>query len=241
MFAKCHRARGADEVFGDGGAGALAARSVFVALVLLTVLPSAADASEPDSTRTARFLWRGRPRPECTSFLITEVGFHYLLNPASPWRERPIVLTGDLGYMRNRNKRSAVGGLLHLGIDYVSPEDMTGVGVAFRYRRWLSQWGAVDLTVGLDVLGSVNPGHELGRPAPWVEAGVSVEDILALSVRGEHWTRTTEPLFPDGSKGSKGFTTWHVGAKGGSYLGAVAAVGIGVTAAILLVALAGGN
>lgn len=218
-----------------------AARVVLFALGLLSVLPPAAGAQTLDSTRAGRLLWRGRPRPECSSFLITEIGAHYLLNPSGRWQERPIFLSADLGYMRNLNDRSALGGLLHLGTEYQSPSDRTGIGLAARYRGWLSQWGAVDLTIGLDVLGSVNPGGELGRPAPWVEAGVSVEDLLALSVRGERWTSTTEPILPDGSRGSKAVTTWHVGAKGGSYVGAAAAVTIGVVAAVLLSALAGSN
>jgi hypothetical protein len=185
----------------------------------------------------ARLFYRGRPLPECSSFLITEFGAHYLINrDANPWQDRHVFFTFDLGYMRNRNERSALGGLLHVG----TGAGRTGFGPAVRYRRWLSNGlsnpnsptSAADLTVGLDVLGSVNSGGELGAPAPWVEAGVSVEDILALSFRGERWASTIEPLVaPDWSRGSKSVTTWHVGVKGCSYLGAAGTVVIGVLVA----------
>lgn len=187
----------------------------------------------------ARLFFRGRPLPECSSFLITEFGAHYLINRnVGSFHDKNVFLTFDLGYMRNRKERSALGGLLHVG----TGAGRTGFGPAVRYRRWLSKWNAADLTVGLDVLGSVDPGGELGAPAPWVEAGVSVEDILALSVRGEHWKSTIEPLvFPDYTKGSKNVTTWHVGVKGCSYVGVAGTVVVGLLVIAIFAAFAGAD
>ncbi len=206
----------------------------FVFPVLLLLLASAATAGDHDSTRVGRFFWRGRPLPECRSFLITEFGAHYLLNrDAQPYRQRGLFLTVDLGYMKNRNERSAIGGLVHLG----AGGDWVGFGPGVRYRRWLAQDIASDLTVGVDVLGSVDPGGGFGAAAPWAEIGISTADIFTFTLRGQHWTGTIEPMRLDGTLAPKGVTTWHLGVKGGSYLGAAGGVGFVVLIAVVIVAL----
>jgi hypothetical protein len=152
-----------------------------------------------------------------------------LLNPGPLGeREQLYFVTEDLGYMRNLNERSALGGLLHIGAN----SDRAALGPAVRYRRWLSRATAADLTVGVDVIGLVGDQNRFAfdAPAPWIEAGVSAGDLLALTVRGEHWTGVDRnPLTGD----SRSTTTWHVGAKLGSYLGPLGTVGT----VILLVAL----
>ncbi|HEY6571909.1 MAG TPA: hypothetical protein VI198_01220 [Candidatus Eisenbacteria bacterium] len=208
-------------------------------LLLLVLLPmpfaSPTPAHAADDSRRGEFFWRGRPLPECSSFLVTEFGAHYLLNlDAQPYRERQLFITVDLGYMKNRNEQSAIGGLIHFG----SSGDWTGFGPGVRYRRWLSKDLAADATVGLDVLGSVDPGGEFGAPAPWAEIGFSAADVIAVTLRGQHWTGQIEPIRYDGSLGPKGVTAWHIGAKGGSYLGAAGAVGVVVLIAVVIAALA---
>src|SRR5207249_1771837 len=129
--------------------------AVLATVVLLTELPAVASARAPDSTDAPGFSWRGRPLPECSSFLITELGIHYLLNPGPTGeREQLYFVTEDLGYMRNLNERSALGGLLHLG----GNSDRKALGPAVRYRRWLHKAAAADVTVGLDVAGLFNSG-----------------------------------------------------------------------------------
>ncbi|HEU4723916.1 MAG TPA: hypothetical protein VFU59_01330 [Candidatus Eisenbacteria bacterium] len=216
---------------------ALLLGAALVALVAIA-MPDRAAAAGADSTHAPRFFWRGRPLPECKSFLITEVGAHYLLNLEKiPYRQREIFITADLGYMRNRNPREAIGGLIHFG----GGGDFTGLGPGVRYRRWLADEIAADFTVGLDVIGSAEPGDGFGAPAPWAEVGISAADIVGVTLRGQRWTRSDVPTYFDGSTGSKGVTTWHIGAKGGSYLGAAGTVGFIALVAVVIVALSEGT
>jgi hypothetical protein len=172
--------------------------------------------------RPPQFFWRGRPLPECSSYLVTEIGFHRMINRNEKlWHDSNVLVTADLGYMVNRSERTALGGLIHFGTE----SDRTGAGLGFRYRRWLSKSSAADFTAGVDFLGSVDPGGELGAACPWIEADVSIVDLLGLSIRGERWTGSIPPSYLDGSAGSKSYMTWHVGAKGGSYIGASAVAG----------------
>jgi hypothetical protein len=202
---------------------------VVSAVQFLLIAPSSsARASATDSARTSHFSWRGHPLPKCSSFLISEFGVHYLLNPGPLGeREQLYFVTEDLGYMRNLNERSAVGGLIHLGAN----SDRAALGPAIRYRRWLSGTMAADLSVGADVIGLFNDENRyaLDAPAPWVEAGVSAGDLLSLTVRGEHW----KGLDRNPLTGSQSKTTWHMGAKLGSYLGPLGTLGT----VVLLVAL----
>ena len=114
----------------------MAARHVItLALVALRGVPVAAHAQRPpDSTRTHALCWTAQPKPRCSVLLLTNTGAY--TGPR---------FVGDLGLMVNVNPRHAVGASLLVASD---PSGLFTMGASVRYRRWMSDGGALDLAVG---------------------------------------------------------------------------------------------
>jgi hypothetical protein len=105
--------------------------------------------------------WRGRPKPKCEWFAITEVGY---FRPFATTRTTTFYggsapgqvfqftdndfasqLSWEVGAMKNRGAKSALGATLLLGVGDAS----TRIGVKGRYRRWLNPEGlALDVSAG---------------------------------------------------------------------------------------------
>lgn len=187
-----------------------------VALMPLLVLPAVAGAQVPGGAGPERpeggFCFRAAPLPECRSFVVSEVALGrrlfgtgapegQLLDQMMEWRA-----VIELGAMVNRDERSALGGsgVLRLG------DEVLIWGLRGRYRRWLSNGDAWEVSAAaLSVSGS-NPGPEgstgsvqwasydgLGgevgaswSPAGWIAVGA---DVVAMPFAGGGWDVSVQP------------------------------------------------
>lgn len=124
---------------------------LLLGLIACAVLPG---------TATAQFCYRGRPRPDCATFLVSEflVGSR---NAESQYAETRLILQWEYGLMTNVSDRSALGGTV------LGAVSGSGGRLAFkaRYRRWLTPEWALDVAPGLVVVaGSGGQAADLRGP-----------------------------------------------------------------------------
>lgn len=174
-------------------------------LVLLFILPYVAwaqDASDPSS-----LCFRGRPLPECKSFLITEAEVGYrLIDPEGHDDFDGLVLGLDIGWMRNLTSDYAVG--LTLGANN------RHITLGPRYRRWLTQKAALDV----------------GLSAAWRSTRIRTVELhtgLNYNDRIGVWLDATH----DFEQGNPGLA---VGVRAGAEPGIIAYGGAAVTFGVLL-------
>ncbi len=142
-------------------------RLILSALLALLAPCAAAPLAAQDSAQATRKLcYRGRALPQCSRFVITEIGYYrraagsretYTYTyPTTDGGQQEYSftendigsqLTFEVGLMANRGPRSALGATLLLG----AASDGAEVGLKGRYRRWLSSDG-IALDVGLGVV-----------------------------------------------------------------------------------------
>ena len=167
--------------------------------------------------------FRGKPYPECRVFWITEAGFmyrfdspglkdkqsqeHYLSRPGL-MQSRDYYL-GNLGLMVNIDAHNAVGGLLAFGVDYSVDDWRTYVGA--RFRRWLSESVAADVTAGI-----IRTALSRQKINFFSEISMMLSDQVGVSARME-WVRR-----PDYATASHD-VSWYGGVRLGSEWGAVVA------------------
>lgn len=115
--------------------------------------------------RSSKNCWRGKPRPFCDQFLITEIGaYRRLLRPSTTitvpktgigqpdtysYNKEPnrAFVSIEVGGMKNLSDRSAIGATAVFS--WLGAEG--GAGVKARYRRWLSPNGiALDIGAGVE-------------------------------------------------------------------------------------------
>jgi len=203
--------------------------------MILVLIAVAGDANAEEEPRSHALCWRGRPAPECQSFLITETGVLMRLDeyPYQRGTSRASVAF-DLGWMKNVGKTSAVG----LTGYAMSGGPSTRYGVRARYRHWQSRSTSVDLTAGILLQGEDNL-IDYDPPGLVVGAALNSGDLIALTVEGEYAN------YQDfGSGGGpvealgRSDMTWRAGAKLGSGLGLVGGLAlVGLT--ILIVSVGG--
>ncbi len=170
-----------------------------------------------DSSPSQKLCFRGQPT--CSSFFITEAGIGFRLNPDTNPNPSARLLTGELGWMRNQNRRLAWGATAFLAFG----DQADGLGIRPRFRLWLDRTVSLDLAPGL-------VRHIGSGGGDWGFAGygaVSFGDWLALGVQ------TVAVRSP--STNRRGMA-WYGGARLGSYpgviLSAVAALVVGLAFAI---------
>jgi hypothetical protein len=168
-------------------------RSLLAALLLAPHLGAAQTPSHQ--------CYRGRPLPACSSFWISEFG---LLGPL-PNRYFPYgeVLRWQLGGMSNQGPRTALGAAFAFELDGFGSR----YGLMPRYRRWLGQRAALDLSAGVLLHGS--DGFRF--PGFVAEAGVTQSDVIGAVIQ-------VETLRLEGRRQ----VNWYGGLKFGSALGVVA-------------------
>ena len=108
-------------------------------LIVAAALAAAAPAE-------AQHCFRPRPLPACKSFFITEYSVGGTIGSGA--RAGDLYFSGELGWMSNVAKRSAIGGSLQ----YYGLGDGNGGmrhGFKSRYRRWLTETTSVDFAAGL--------------------------------------------------------------------------------------------
>lgn len=186
----------------------------------------------PSATSAGCFL--PRPLPRCRSFVVTEVGYFasVLGTPAdNPYaggrRALDSHVSWELGYMRNRDDGTAVGGVLLVGGDHRGAR----VGAKIRGRRWLARRSTLDVGAGVVSAGVLvpEPSYAGRGVGPTADVSLGWRDIAALSLRADA-IRTS------------GRTS--VGVYGGARLGGVPALAATAAAAVgvaVLVALLAGN
>jgi hypothetical protein len=211
----------------------------------------AADTA-PRATRTDPFCWRGRPLPRCAAFAQFELGYHWpvvttrvrepvaaLPQPfASPGSGHIRSVGGQMiwsvGAMRNRDARSAIGGVVIGG-----PTAGTGrgmLGAQGRYRQWTSRTTSAD--VGAGPIRISMPIDTEGRPFDGSiyedRFGVAADARLSYADRVGAGVRVI--AVPTGTRVHGGVL---VGGNVGSGAAVAGTVGIAAFVAFLVVALAG--
>ncbi len=170
----------------------------FAALATLTLALPSLGAQTPSVPPAPRTCFRGRPLAECSGFLITEFAVAKPLTNSGDEIDRLLLLTWELGGMKNVGPQSAVGATVLL--------EQSGLGyqrTAFapRFRYWVTPDLPIDLSAGVTTKGW------LGR------AGVSFGDYVGASLQAEAHDN------PWGNR----TTTWYFGGRLGAVPGLVAA------------------
>lgn len=121
---------------------ALAIASTILFLIS-TSGPRAAEVKDDFGSDQHCLCFRGSPRAHCKSFFITETGLRFNFDRDQSGDKGAIVT--ELGWMRNVSRRDAVGVSLYQGLDGTAYR----IGIRPRYRRWLHNDFAVDLSAGV--------------------------------------------------------------------------------------------
>lgn len=127
--------------------------SIFLVIAILAI---AVPVNGQNSTGNegCNFFFRGKPKGKCCSFLILEFGLLGMISGSGqPSNKNGTLVTADLGLMFNRSNSSAIGASFHLAFDDI------GVRFGFgpRYRKWLGQGEAIDLSLRLLFAGIDDP------------------------------------------------------------------------------------
>lgn len=172
-------------------------------------------------------LYHRGSRREARGFPLFEVGVYGRVNgPDSPYDGTSLLMSLDLGAMRNLSPSYSMGATLHFEAD----DEREGFGLALRGRRWLDNELSLDGTAGWMFAGSDDRG-DFRANAFYGEASVNLGDHVQLAARIESWKGPARyDAYPDSSYfgGSiwrpsvveatpKRETLIHIGAKVGSF------------------------
>jgi hypothetical protein len=159
------------------------------------------------------FRFRGGPKEVCGSFALTEYCVLWRADRGSDVSaDERTYESFDLGVAKNVGKAMALGGTLFAGGDGVR----TQWGARARGRFWISRSVSFDLSPGLVLGGEEEGGSPLAGPEPILQAGLGLEDRIALVGQVFHTRRS------DGGNGTTDETAWLLGARFGSQPGMVA-------------------
>ena len=141
-------------------------------------LASAAEPElEPERTKVRKnktITFRGYPSPETKWFFIMQTGALVPVNAVS----NPLLLTFDLGVMRNLGPHWAVGVNFHTRYG-----DFGGRGVVVRGRRWLDRSISADLTGGF--VNSIDTGT---NSRSWIgQAHLNFGNVGSVTFEVERW------------------------------------------------------
>lgn len=114
------------------------------AIVPSTALLAQSPSTSPSVAAAHKTHWcfRGRPKPACDVFLLTEFGAA-LAVPYGPGS----LYTGELGWMMNRGKRLAFGVASFLESNSETHDG--GIGIRPRLRWWITPDISVDVAPGI--------------------------------------------------------------------------------------------
>ena len=134
--------------------------------------------SLPAQESTTHWCFRGRPKPRCDVFWLTEFGVAAPISSNPTGASRGALFTWELGGMANRGTRHAFG-VAAFSQAILGGTDQTGqgaaVGIRPRLRFWTSQTISIDIAPGMVVAGSGAPGFS-------GHAGVSFADYAGLTM-----------------------------------------------------------
>ena len=179
-------------------------------------------------TLSAAFL-QGKPLPETKSFWVYETAYKLKLNPKP--HEGKWLLTGELGYMRNINPRSAVGITLYGGFH----DDGSSFAIRGRYRRWLDDRPRIslDLSTGITF---ANQHNWAVSTSPGLVSSVTLNlsDLIAITMQHNIDRHNYARYYWNSQAEDKSTTnnTTYLGIQLGSYAAIGSTVVVGVIAAI---------
>jgi len=133
---------------------------VSCALACSTVLPAQNPSAAPTTGGTesaAHWCFRGRPRPRCDIFWLTEFGVAAPVSSNRDQTSQGALFTWELGGMVNRGTRHAFGvAAFSQAILWGSGQTGGGavVGIRPRVRFWMGHTTSLDIAPGIVVLGS---------------------------------------------------------------------------------------
>src|SRR5207302_7374315 len=115
----------------------------------------------PAQESTTHWCFRGRPKPRCDVFWLTEFGVAAPISFNPSGASRGALFTWELGGMANRGTRHAFGvaaftQAILWGSDQIGQR--AAVGIRPRLRFWMSQTTSFDIAPGMVVLGAGAPG-----------------------------------------------------------------------------------
>ena len=166
---------------------------------------------------------RGKPLPEVRSWWVLETGFKLRAAGSNvPFDKGSWIITGDLGYMRNLSRRSAIGLTVYAGRD----DDGGQLGLRPRYRYWLGRQVALDLSPGILIAGG-NHSSDPRFPAFVATASVNVADWCAFTMQYQRIRFHSDESSYAGTLPTKGTqTAMYAGLTVGSYLGLTLPLGV---------------
>jgi hypothetical protein len=178
-----------------------------LAAALLPAGPAPASASS--------LCWRGKPLPECRTFLVTELGVYARLDEdPTQAADNPVYFTLDLGLVKNVSPTTGIGLTAYGG----AGDSHARVGARVRYRRWLSRDLSLDLAPGVIVYGSEDGGYTHRAPGFVLGATWNWRDWVALGLEVEHNRYEIVGYTPGEFAAPQRVsdTTWRAGGKLGS-------------------------
>lgn len=169
----------------------------------------------PGTASAGSLCWRGKPLPDCRTFLVTELGVYARLDEdPTQAADNPVYFTLDLGLVKNVSPTTGLG-LTAYG---ATGDSHARVGARFRYRRWLSRDISVDVAPGVIVYGSEDGGYTHQAPGFVLGATCNWRDWVALGLEVEHSRYEIEGYTPGEFTAPEKIsdTTWRLGGKLGS-------------------------
>ena len=160
------------------------------AMVPFTPLVAQSPSGPPAVAAPHKTHWcfRGRPKPTCDNFWITEFGFAKGVTNDQP-DDSGGLLTWELGWMVNRGTRTALGMAAFFQGRTGDGIATTGIGIRPRFRWWMNRTISVDFAPGIVLHGS-GPG-----PGFSGNVGFNFGDHAALTahVVGRPYAQSTRP------------------------------------------------
>jgi hypothetical protein len=140
--------------------------------------------SGPPAVATAHkthWCFRGRPKPTCDNFWLTELGV-----AKSATRDSASLYTAEFGWMVNRGTKVALGAGVFVqdrhsaehfaeSMTYIIGGNETGIGIRPRLRWWMSPDISVDVAPGIILFGSGAGAGFSGH------VDVNIQDIAAVT------------------------------------------------------------
>lgn len=214
--------------------------TVAAALILSSAQLFAQD-QQPAKVPEPGACFRGRPLPQCKSFVIFELRYSHRLAGTQQtihnnfseieFKDRDLAgyLALEVGRMLNTDSLHARGGAIQFGLT----DEGIRIGLKARKRRWYSGGRTFDLSAGLlaaSVRGTTVPSPRVMAYGITGGASVGIRDVVGLSLSGDLLrgdARTRAAL--------------HGGVYLGSFTGVVGTAIVATYITLLLIAFSGSS
>ncbi len=189
----------------------------------MPALAQSVAARRDSSPASPHWCFRGRPRPVCRGFWLTEFGVASRVSSGRAYESGPL-FTWDVGLMGNSGGRHALGATLFAQ----AGEEVAGGGIRPRLRTWLNRSTSLDVAPGILL---VIPEHR--TPGFSGSVALNFGDYAAITA---HVVRIPPQLYETDQRIR---TSAFVGGRLGSAPGAVTGVGFPVVVIVALMIACG--